>query len=293
MSSNLKKAIFFIASLLLFVPACQKQATTVPVSYNMYQLEYRLFAQYDVFWCDPNFWPVVRSESEVASAIAQFDSIKANSDEFNAILDYLILDNKDNYTDAEKLLVYRQHKKLNIAVQMTAVSGGYDFVLRAVDGQGWRYDGFISKDGAITIKTKATSFNTCPICLTAGTLINTPSGAIPVEQLTQGMLVWTLDRSGERITSPIIKTISTPVPPSFEVVKIMLADGRSVTASPGHPSADFKALGDYRQGVVLDGSAIVAVEMLPYSGGATYDILPAEGSGVYWANGILLLSTLA
>jgi hypothetical protein len=293
MSHKFDKAIFILAAFLLLLTACKKPAeTTTPVILNSYQLEYRLFAEYDVFWCDPDFYPIARPGSELGSAIAQFPSIQANLEEFSAILNYLSLDVKDSYSDDEKLLIYRQHKKLTFAVQMTAVSGGFDFVLRTGQNQGWRYDGNITSTGVITIKTKATSFNTCPICLAEGTLIDTPVGAVPVEQLKQGMIVWTTDAAGNRIAAPIIKTSSTPVPYSFQVVKIVLADGRTVTASPGHPSADFKAIGDYAVGNIFDGSKVVSIDRIPYSAGATYDILPAGGTGLYWANGILLLSTL-
>jgi hypothetical protein len=43
---------------------------------------------------------------------------------------------------------------------------------------------------------------------------------------------------------------------------------------------------------VIDGSRIASVERVAYSGGATYDILPAGATGAYWANGVLLGSTL-
>jgi len=37
---------------------------------------------------------------------------------------------------------------------------------------------------------------------------------------------------------------------------------------------------------------VVSIENAVYNGGATYDILPAGTTGLYWANGILLKSTL-
>jgi hypothetical protein len=32
--------------------------------------------------------------------------------------------------------------------------------------------------------------------------------------------------------------------------------------------------------------------LVPYAGGRTWDLLPAGATGSYWANGILLASTL-
>jgi len=42
----------------------------------------------------------------------------------------------------------------------------------------------------------------------------------------------------------------------------------------------------------LDRSRITLWELVPYSGSRTYDLLPAGPTGMYWANGILLASTL-
>jgi hypothetical protein len=267
--------------------------TTTAVTYTVPDLEYRLFAQYDPFWCDPDFYPVARPGSELGYAVDQFPAIQANTDEFSAILKYLSLDGKTSYSDDEKLLIYRQHKKLTYGAQIAPSGNVYSFSLRVGAGQGWRYEGTITPAGDITITSKVVSFNTCPICLTKGTMIDTPSGPVPVEQLRRGTIVWTIDATGSRVAMPVILTAATPVPPSFMVVQITLEDGRTVSASPGHPSAAKKAIGDYRVGDILDGSPVVAAGLVMYSEGSTYDILPGGGTGLYWANGILLLSTLA
>ncbi len=267
--------------------------TTTAAAYTVPDLEYRLFAQFDVFWCDPDFYPVARPGSESGNAVAQFPAIQANTDEFDAILKYLSLENKTSYSDDEKLLVYRQHKKLAYGAQITPSGNVYSFSLRTGEGQGWRYEGTITPAGVSSVTSKVASFNTCPICLTKGTLIDTPSGAVPVEQLRPGMTVWTVDPTGSRVAVPIISTAATPVPSPFMVVQITLEDGRTVSASPGHPSAAKIALGDYKAGDILDGSPVAAAVRVAYSEGATYDILPGGGTGLYWANGILLLSTLA
>ncbi len=74
---------------------------------------------------------------------------------------------------------------------------------------------------------------------------------------------------------------------------LKLADGRKLFASPAHPTADGRALSDLLPGDLLDGSRITQIEQTVYTGGATYDILPSGPTGFYWANGILLGSTLA
>jgi len=41
-----------------------------------------------------------------------------------------------------------------------------------------------------------------------------------------------------------------------------------------------------------DGAVVIGVDLIPYAGGATFDVLPAGATGAYWANGVLLGSTL-
>jgi len=77
------------------------------------------------------------------------------------------------------------------------------------------------------------------------------------------------------------------------MVHLKLADGRELLASPGHRTADGRQLGALAVGDRLDGSTITLWEVVPYSGDHTYDLLPAGPTGTYWANGILLLSTLS
>jgi hypothetical protein len=268
-------------------------ATTLPVVYSVYQLEYRLFTQYpNVFYCDPDYYPVAREGQEQQNASTQFPVIKSNQAEFSAILAYLNLPDKTDYTDNEQLLIYREHKKLTYGVQMIAAGGGYDFDLRVGTGQGERIKGTVKTSGEIQETSRETSVNTCPICLVKGTLIDTPQGQIPVEKLNKGMIIWTLDVSGDRIAKEIIETAFTIVPSPFHVIRMELNDGRSVTASPGHPTANGKAIVDYLVGDALDGAEVITITDVIYENGSTYDILPDSATGVYWANGILLGSTL-
>ncbi|MBF8299561.1 MAG: hypothetical protein HW397_610, partial [Dehalococcoidia bacterium] len=73
---------------------------------------------------------------------------------------------------------------------------------------------------------------------------------------------------------------------------VRLGDGRSITASPEHPTVDGRVLAGLRPGDQLDGATVDSVQWLSYHEAATYDILPAGGSGTYWADGVLLKSTL-
>jgi hypothetical protein len=288
-----KLGIFFalVAIVVLSFTACGPAATPTPLS--QYQLAYQLVDRYtDLFWCDTDFYPVARDEE--ANALAQFPAIQANAVEFTDILEKLGLPRKSDYSAAEQLGIYRQHKLLSYGVQMAPVTDGYSFVLRTGNEgvEGKRYEGVITFTGKITITKTEDSFNTCPICLAEGTLIATPDGPVPVELLRPGMKVWTIDASGNRVAAALVKISSTPVPAGFRLVRIVLDDGRSVSASPGHPAPGDRPLADFRLGDWLDGAIVVSAEQVDYAGRATYDILPEGGTGLYWAGGILLRSTL-
>lgn len=266
---------------------------TPTAAYSQYQLGYLLLSRYpDFFWCDPDFYPVGRPGGEEANAGQQFPDIQANSAEFSAVLEHLGWPVKADYTDEEKLEVYREHKKLTRAISVTLSGSLYNFSLRVGKGQGQLIEGTITSSGQIKVIRQEPSFNTCPICLAEGTLIDTPVGRITVEQLQVGMTVWTISPLGEPVSAPIIKVVATPVPSDFQVIRISLDDGRTLTASPGHPTAEMRALGDYRPGDNLDGGQVNAAELIGYRQGVTYDILPSGLPGVYRANGIWLKSTL-
>jgi hypothetical protein len=104
------------------------------------------------------------------------------------------------------------------------------------------------------------------------------------------MLVWTID-DGHRVAAPISVVGHTPAPFGHQVIRVGLADGRAVVASPGHPIGDGRVVGGLIPGDLLDGSRVLTMELVPYTG-ATWDLLPRSSTGQYWANGVLLGSTL-
>jgi len=297
MKSRLFIGIILLGIVTVFVGACAQQPAptpTTPVVYSVSELKYHLISNFDdVFYVDPDFYPIAREGQEEKNALEQFPIIKTNDIEFSAILKQLGLPSKTEYTAEDKLLIYREHKKLTLAVELTASGDVYSFILRVGENQGERIEGTITLSGKVKVLKREPSFNTYPICLTMGTLIDTPGGAVSVEQFHQGMAVWTVDISGKRIASAVVETSVTSVPSYFQVVRVRLNDERTITASPGHPTAEGIALGDYQVGDSLDGTLVMTVERVTYLGGATYDLLPGGSTGLYWANGVLLKSTLS
>jgi hypothetical protein len=294
--SMLTLGIILFAVLTLFSGGCAQNSTpttTPPVTYSTSELKYILIANFEqIFYVDPDIYPIAKEGQEEKNALEQFTIISANTEEFSAILKHLGLPTKADYTNEEKLSIYREHKKLTLAVELIVSRDTNNFILRVREGQGERIEGTITNSGEIKIRKKEPSFNTYPICLAKGTLIDTPSGPLPVDQLHKGMPVWTVDRTGIRSPAIVLKTTRNSVPASFQITRITLSDGHTVTASPGHPTAEGRVLGDYHVDDTLDGALVVAVEHVSYDG-YTYDILTSGTTGLYWANGILLQSTLA
>jgi hypothetical protein len=277
---------------LIIAPIGCKAGMPTPVEYSLPELKYLVLGSFDdVFWCDPDLYPISRPGQEEQNALEQFPTIKANEAEFSAILQHLGLPDKAEYSDEEKLLIYREHKRLTYALEMTPSGDTYQFTLRVKEGQGERIEGTVTLSGSIKVLRQEPSFNTCPICLAKGTLIDTPGGPVPVENLHEGMTVWTTDSTGNRVAGVVLKTVMTPVPSSFQVIEMTLSDGRAITASLGHPTAEGRALGDYHVGDTLGGAIVIAVARVDYDG-FTYDFLPSGNTGLYVANGILLKSTL-
>jgi hypothetical protein len=133
----------------------------------------------------------------------------------------------------------------------------------------------------------------CPRCLPEDTRIATPAGDRPVSELAVGDAIWTQDAGSRRVAGVVVHVGSTPVSGGHRVVRLTLADGRSVAASPEHPDPGGRALTRLAVGDAIDGSTIMAIEFVAYTGSRTFDVLPSGTSGVYWADGVPLGSTFA
>ncbi|MDD1668831.1 MAG: Hint domain-containing protein [Methanomicrobiales archaeon] len=257
------------------------------------QLKYLLLDHYSenqFFYCDPDYYPVGRGD-EPERAIAAFPGIEKETDVLAAIITRKGL--QPPYSNDTKLVIYREYKKLN-AIPLTPTSADtYSFSLQLGDMvTGRRVAGSIRSDGVILSERSETAVLTCPICLAGDTLIDTPSGQIPVRDIRAGMFVITADRNGAWRAAPVLQADKTPVSPGHRIVRLRLSDGRELSASPGHPLRDGRPVGTLAVGDEVDGASVTGADSLPFTGDYTYDILPAGDTGSYRANGIPLGSTL-
>ena len=265
----------------------------LPSGLSPTELKYRVLDHYpDFFFCDPDSYPIARDD-ELSLAKQRFAQIQSDAELFAAILAHNHLSGLTSFTDDQQLTIYRDYKKLN-AVVFQKIGDVYQFDIRiGPEGQGYAIVGTIDGAGTIAEQQRKPTITTCPICLAKGTLIDTPRGPLAVEEMRVGMPVWTAAPNGDRVEGVVLKMVRVFVPPDHRVVHLKLADGRELFASPAHPTAAGRTLSDLLPGDLLDGSRITQIEQTIYTGAATYDILPSGLTGFYWANGILLGSTLS
>jgi hypothetical protein len=266
-----------------------------PLTIN--QLKFKVMDGIGVpLFCDPDYYPLARAGGEEASADTYYPQIKADAELYSAIVAHEHLPSGD-LDAAQRLTLYQAFKRLR-ALVLTQNGDSYTFAIR-VQSQGAQttvelVDGSVRIDGVVTVTSRTPSGRLpCPICLAAATLIATPAGDIRVTDIKAGMLVWTAAVDGTRIAAPVVEVGSMTVPTGHLMVHLRLVDGRELLVSPGHRTADGRPLGSLAVGDALDGSRITLWELVPYGGSRTYDLLPAGPTGEYWANGILLSSTLA
>jgi hypothetical protein len=247
------------------------------------------------WYCDPDSYPV--DVDPRRRAIERWPEIEAENELFRAIAARLSIDPDGELTDGDKLAIYQLWK---VAVSIPLESAGegrwrFDYLAQPLPGaiEGTRTTGLIDEHGGLTIERKeAAGEPMCPICLARGVEIDGPDGPVAIERLREGDRIWTLDAAGRRVIGTVLAVGSTTAPPEHVVVRLLLADGRSVSASPGHPLADGRAMGSLRPGDSVDGSPVERVDRVAYAGGRTFDLVVSGPTGLYLAGGIPLGSTL-
>jgi hypothetical protein len=244
-------------------------------------------------YCDPDEFPLPHG-SALENAEARFPTIQADRAAFEAILEHEGFSNTRDFTPDQMVVINEDYKQMQ-AIDLTPAGGGFAFSVQAhQSGPGIsRLSGTVSRSGAVSIESREPGrLPECPICLAAGVLIASPDGPIAVEDLRVGTPVWTSGRYGRRIPGVVLRIGSMQTPPGHEIVRLTLVDGRTVDASPGHPTIDGRLVAHLEPGDGYDGSVVASVALIPYSG-TTYDLLPSGPTGTYFTNGVPLGSALA
>jgi hypothetical protein len=188
-----------------------------------------------------------------------------------------------------------------ISLLLLVLSGGYlYFAIKSVHSGGTVFgqcqSGYVNYGlplGCISKQEYLSCQRTvCPICLSAGTEIAADKGWKQVTILKPGDLVWSINTVGQKVLVPIIKVSKRAVPQGTQLLHISLQDGRSLLISPNHPTASGLPFKDIEVGDSLDHSKVISINLTIYKDGFTFDILPQSYSGDYWANGVLVGSTL-
>jgi hypothetical protein len=147
----------------------------------------------------------------------------------------------------------------------------------------------VSVAAAETVEITLEGCSLC-VCAAPDTPVATPWGEVPMYSLATGDLVLSIHH-GQITAVPVLETNRVAVN-HHRVVRVELANGKVLEMSPGHPTADGRFFGDLRAGDTLGATAILSTGLVPYAASHTYDILPASDSGVYFAGGVPIGSTL-
>lgn len=133
---------------------------------------------------------------------------------------------------------------------------------------------------------------TCGVCRCASpdTPIATASGNRAIRDLRVGDLVYSVHRDSIQLVP--IKRIHRVAAVNHHVLRVEFASGAKFEMSAMHPTANGKPLSAFGVGDELMGERIVRVTRIPFQHSHTYDILPDSDTGTYFADGVLVGSTL-
>lgn len=246
-------------------------------------------------YCDPDAYPVAHGDP-LDDANERLPTIEADAVTFAAILEHQHLTPGQAFTPDQLIAINRDYKQIQ-AIDLRPSGDGYRFQVLvpkvSSDTGNELVSGTVTASGSVSVERRDPGEAlSCPICLPQGVGIATPSGDVPVQDIRPGTRVWTTDRKGHRVIGVVLRTGHMRAPLGHRVLRVSLVDGRSFVASPGHPTADGRAVGELLPGDRLDGSRVKTVVPFAHSGSLTYDLMPSGPTGTYFVNGVLLGSSL-
>lgn len=140
---------------------------------------------------------------------------------------------------------------------------------------------------------EAVGDETCCHCLSKGTMILTSEGLREVEKVKVGDRVYSVNKSGKKVLRSIINTAKVKAGNNHKMLFIELANGISIKMSVEHPDKNGLPMIEAVKKGELNGIEIKDISLVSYMNRYTYDLLTDGENGVYFANGILLGSTLS
>ena len=133
------------------------------------ELRYRIVQEFGpIFFCDPDMHPV--GHDDRPRALTAFPEIQKDVDTFRAITKNYRLDTIAEFSDIDKVTVYREYKKLS-AVHLEPLGEKYKFSIRVRNdssgpnnrNNGFQVDGLIDQKKQITVLKREPTLLTCPL----------------------------------------------------------------------------------------------------------------------------------
>jgi hypothetical protein len=107
------------------------------------------------------------------------------------------------------------------------------------------------------------------------------------------MSVWSTNLQGRRISVKVLRVRRAHVPSNHLMVRLRLANGRHLLVSLTHPLPNGALAQTLAAGERFEGTRVVSATHVVYGRPYTYDLLPAGPTHLYYADGVLMGSTLA
>lgn len=119
------------------------------------------------------------------------------------------------------------------------------------------------------------------------TRISTPDLDVLISEIMAGDLILTDDQE-----AVLVKAVSKKELKDQKLWRVTFSDAIYLEGTANHLTADGKRFGNLMIGDYVDGRQVIEKNLVPYPYKYVYDILPDSKSASYYANGILVKSTL-